>query len=826
MSNLYLDPQWQKIVRDLWENKARTLLVVVAIAVGVFAFGSMFAARNILLDNMQAGVLSSNQATLTYSMPPFEPSLARTVTNFPYVREVEARTTALVQVETPTGWMPLQLIATPDLARGRINRIALDEGTLSVQRREIVFERASMVFLQGMEPGSTIQIEMPDGTQQEMTIAGVAHDFSALPAVSSQQLTGYLSLDSLRAIGLSDQSNELLIVTTPEFTTQAQLEIGSKTITEMLGRYGHPISSVTITEPGKHWAADFISALVLILAVLGAMSLVLSGFLVVNTITAILSQQKRQIGMIKAVGGITTDILAIYLTMAASFGILSLFIALPVGVGLSYALTRILAGLLNIDIYNFNFPLWVLGAQSAVALIAPLAAAVVPILGGTRTTVREAISDYGITGSSGGFIDRLLLSFRSVPRPLMLSLRNTFRRRGRLALTMVTLVIAGAIFISIINTRNALLGQFDKFVKLFGYDIQISLAEPEHVSRLIREAQRIEGVERVEGWGGTSGTIVRPPGVVVGPIAPSLNDSSSARRPNNGMIEMGQRNADQGTPVSILAPPIDTQFIEPDLSEGRWFVTGDYDAIVLSTEVLRTEPYLKIGDRVTIDFGGKERELTIIGVANVIGLPIAYVPFDYVTRLNGTSGLSSLTMISSSSDDAAEQNRIAREVEERFKDIGIPVAQVSTLASLLGAAFTQIDSLIILMLVMAAMLGLVGGLGLASTMSLNVLERTREIGVMRSIGASNGSIRSIFLTEGLLIGVMSCLLGSALSVPISYILCTALGNIFFQRPLDLILKPWGFVLWTAIALSIAAVASLLPANRASSITVRESIAYE
>jgi putative ABC transport system permease protein len=111
-------------------------------------------------------------------------------------------------------------------------------------------------------------------------------------------------------------------------------------------------------------------------------------------------------------------------------------------------------------------------------------------------------------------------------------------------------------------------------------------------------------------------------------------------------------------------------------------------------------------------------------------------------------------------------------------------------------------------------------------MSLNVLERTREIGVMRSIGASNGSVRSIFLVEGLLIGIISCVLASLLSVPISYILGSALGNVFFQQPLELVLKPSSFIIWLIIALVIASFASLLPANRAAQISVRESISYE
>lgn len=825
---LYLDPQWQKVIRDLWDNKARTLLVVLAIAVGIFAFGSMFATRTILLDNLREGFKATNQATLDVHLQPFDESLTRTVEHFPNVIGVEARTTTFVQIWNGSSWVPLQLFAVPHLDAMTINRIQLEQGTLTLSRHQIVLERASFPLVKGAVLGGEVPIQLADNKQHKLQIAGVAHDFSSVPASRVPQYTGYVSLDTLREWGLKQQYDELLIVTNPVLITHAQLEGASNQLQDRLEKVGHEAASVDITEPGKHWASDFISGLVLILAVLGTMSLGLSGFLVVNTITAMLSQQKRQIGMMKAIGGVTGDILSIYMTMCAAFGVLSLLIALPIGAALSYMVAHVLADFMNFDIYSFDFPWWVILLQVVIAIIAPLAAAFIPILAGTRTTVREAISDYGIANVRRNRFNEVLFNIRGLPRPLMLSLRNTFRRTGRLILTLVTLTIAGAIFISILNTRNALLGEFDKFESLFGYDIQISLARPQNAERIVREGMRVSGVARVEGWGAANGSVVRPPGVVVH-VASLPNEEARNRQRNNSAFSStmpGRQEKDKGTAITILAPPIDTAFITPDLAEGRWFQPGDEDVVVLSTEILRTEPYLKVGDQMKVDFGDKKRDLKIIGVVNVIGIPLAYAPFDYVTRLNGTAGLSPIVMIGATSRDPAVQQTVAQKVEDHYRDVGIGVSQTATIATLLGNVISQIDFLILLMLGMAAMLGLVGGLGLASTMSLNVLERTREIGVMRSLGASNSSVRSIFLTEGILIGLISGVLASALSVPISFALSQALGSAFFQRPMGLVLKPDGFVLWLSIALIIAAVASLLPANRATQISVRESIAYE
>jgi putative ABC transport system permease protein len=825
---MIISPRWRKVTRDLWDNKARTILVVVAIAVGVFAFGGMFATHTILLDNMSRGFEATNQATLTISLQPFNESLVRTVSNFPYVQQVEARTTPQVQVWTGSSWRQIELISMPNYETMEINRITLEQGTLFPKRRELILERQSLPLVEGAEVGDTVLIELPDSTQKELEIVGVVHDFSAVPGGRFPQLTGYVSLDTLKQFGLSENYDELLIITDPELTTQAELEIAAEEITDLLERYGYAVGSVQIAEPGEHWATDFITAMILILVALGIMALALSGFLIINTITAILSQQKRQVGMMKAVGARTGDVMGIYMTMSVAFGVLSLLIALPISVVLSYVMTGALANFLNINILSFHFPTWVFVAQMGIAVVTPLFTAFFPILSGTKTTVREAVSDYGITSTKGGMINRLLATIRGLPRPIMLSLRNTFRRKGRLALTMITLTIAGAIFISILSTRNSLIDRLSQFLNIFGYDVQVTLTSPEQISRLSREALRIDGVEKVEGWGGASGTIIRPDGIVIEEnqktdIRPNRRTGQSAI---TGGVTPNQASPEEGTVITILAPPPDTTFIEPDIIEGRWLELEDYAAIVLSSETLQSEPYITVGDEIKVDFGDKQRSFIVVGIINLVGADLAYAPYSYITRLNGAAGLASVAMMETTHSDQVFQETVSRNVEDHFQDIGIGVSQTMTPADTIGVMSSQINFLIVLMLFMAGLLAVVGGLGLASTMGLNVLERTREIGVLRAVGAANGSVRGIFLTEGLIIGLLSGLLALILSIPLSYALSIALGNALFQQPFDLVLKPSSFLLWLVIALVIAAVASLLPANRATQISVRESISYE
>ena len=139
---------------------------------------------------------------------------------------------------------------------------------------------------------------------------------------------------------------------------------------------------------------------------------------------------------------------------------------------------------------------------------------------------------------------------------------------------------------------------------------------------------------------------------------------------------------------------------------------------------------------------------------------------------------------------------------------------------------TQFDILIYLMLAMTALAAIVGSIGLMGTMSINVVERSREIGVMRSIGATSAAILGIFIAEGVMIGVLSWLVAVPLSYPGARIFSDGIGKTLFQMPLDYSYSAGGVILWLVIVVVLSAFASLWPALRATQVSVREALAYE
>ncbi|MEZ4734960.1 MAG: FtsX-like permease family protein [Caldilineaceae bacterium] len=553
-----------------------------------------------------------------------------------------------------------------------------------------------------------------------------------------------------------------------------------------------------VPEPGKHEFEQFLTPMLLIFGVLGVMSLLLSCFLVVNIISAILAQQTRQIGVMKTIGARNDQIVGMYLVTMLIFSLLALLVAVPLGWLGQRANTGFMAGLMNFDILTTGIPLPVLALEVAVGVLVPLLAALYPILRGTRITVREAISEYGLGRGHFGqsWLDRLLERVRGLSRPLLISLRNTFRRKGRLLLTLTTLTLASAIFISVFSVRASLLLTLDDALSYWNYDIGVNLSRPYRADHLEREALTVPGVTAAESWGFWGSRRIRP-----------------------GEID--------GSEILIIAPQPNSQMIQPTLISGRWLLPTDENAVVVNTEVLKNEPDLAVGDTLVLDIDGRQESWTVVGIARgVLSGPFVYANYPYFAQVTRTVGRAGTLQVITAEHDAAFQEEVAKALDEHFKAIGVNINAAETTSFIRQRVITQFNVIIVILSVMALLLAVVGGLGLMGTMSINVLERRREIGVMRAIGAANRAILSIVIVEGIVIGALSWVLGVLLALPLSKALSDAVGAGFIQAALSFRFSTGGAGLWLIVILLIASVASLLPARSASRITVREVLAYE
>jgi putative ABC transport system permease protein len=436
--------------------------------------------------------------------------------------------------------------------------------------------------------------------------------------------------------------------------------------------------------------------------------------------------------------------------------------------------------------------------QVIVALVVPLLAAAWPISRSVRITVREAISDYGLGRNGRPRKSRVGKASLLLPRPVRLSLRNAFRRKLRLSLTLFTLVLGGAIFIGVFN----LWGSFDKTLQdIQGYvlaDINVSFGRYYRYDEVAPLAESIPGVSSVEGWTEYPGTLKR--------------DDEEA-----------------GTQILFVAPPSTSTLIDPIITAGRWLTTGDENAVVIGNHLLAIFPDLKVGDWLTIEIDGRETRWHIIGVYSITGNvnpPLLYTNYEYISRLIRQPGQVYSLRVLTDQHDAASQTAINDRLLKLFEKQGFQISTSQLSSEWLQSQTATTDILVYFMLVMAVLIAVVGGIGLMGTMSINVLERTREIGVMRAIGASNGNIQGIVIVEGLVVGLLSWVISILLAFPITNVLTFGVGIAILTAPMPAVYGLDGILAWLIGTLIIATVASAIPARRASNLTVRDTLAYE
>jgi putative ABC transport system permease protein len=790
-----LSPRWQKVLRDLVNNKSRTLLVVLAIAVGVFAFGGVLMTREIAINSMVSQYRDINSSSISISIPAFDEDLVRWASRQENVTGAQGRSVSRVKLLTGQKTLNLDLIAFREIEELRINRVVTEQGSFPPGRREIVIERSSLP-LTGAAIGDLITIELPDGRLKELRLVGTVKDLKAIPGAIWPQLSAYVDQETLGLLGLETRFNRLDLTAGASYRTIPELESLADSLKVSLLDMGVRVASVAVNLPDEHWAYRIMESVAIIMSGIGFFALFLSGFLVINTISALLAQQKRQVGMMKLVGGTGRQILTIYLVMIIFYGLLALFVAVPAGVGLAWFFTNQLTNFLNIDVVNFRLPPQILIAEALVAVGVPVLASLVPVLGGVHITTREALSDFGsATGKKPGRFISAVTNVRGLSRPFLLSMRNTFRARGRLILTLTTLTLAGVLFISVLTTRFALMNELDRELRMWGYQVEFYL-DGSYPEREIKSlALQEEHVTQVEGRSAASVQRVRPDGT-------------------------------KESTFTVFGIPPDSDFVNPIVVGGRWLQPGDRNQIVLTSDILRNSPDLHVGDEIKLDSGGEITRWTVAGSISMISPRLAYAPLKYLKPSIGERGEVSQLFIRTEPRDPGTQAEVAKALEKRFKDRGIRVSQWLTNDTIVTANASQFDFLITYLLIMALLAALIGGLGLASTLSLNVLERTREIGVMRSIGATNSTVSGIVVGEGLVVGVISGLLSIPISLPASYAFGALLGDILFHRPMPFLFSWQACAVWMGIAAVIAIISSLMPARRAAAMSVRETLSYE
>jgi putative ABC transport system permease protein len=793
--------RWKKVLADLWSNKTRTFLMVLTITVGVFSVGFVQSTGLIINQDMDADYLSANPSEAQLYVSGIDDDLVAAARRVPGVDNAEGRTTVSAQLVLPGAKkesIQFTVIEAPDQLQVDILKPA-DPSNASLPPlgdKEVLLDRSAQSL--PIQPGDILEVELTDGKTRQLRFAGFVHDVTGFPFHMAGTVSGFVNKKTGEWLGAPSEYTRLHLSVAENQTDYQHVENVAQAVSNRLKKADIVVYVVAIFNPGHHFAWEITQGVIFILTVMGWLTVLLSSILIVNTINALMTQHTRQIGIMKAIGGGTAQIMGMYLVLMLAFGGLAFAVSVPLGSWAATQNSMFMANYLNFDLgAPRTYPQTII-MQAIVAFVVPLLAALYPLLGNIRKPVREAISDYGISNTSK---QRPATESKRIPfltRPVLISMRNAFRRKGRLALTLSTLILAGAIFIGVFNLWASFDQVMDDVQGYFLADVNLTFTRGYRFEKVKAIALSVPGVESVEGWNYMSGQVLS-------------NDKETSNE------------------VTFIAPPSNSTLIKPMITDGRWLAPGDENAIVIGNHLLNVRPDLKVGDEIIIEINGKETPWTIIGVYRLPGNvvpPLVYTNYEYLSRIIGETGLVYDLRVITSQHDAAYQEQVATQLQAAFQANKIPVAGVQTSAIWNSQQKSQTDVLVYFILVMAMLIAFVGGLGLMGTMSVNVLERTREVGVMRSIGASNLDIQWIVIAEGLVIGLISWAVALLLSLPITFVLTYGVGMAIFQAELPTVFGVQGMIAWLIGILIIAAIASALPARRASRLTVRDTLVYE
>lgn len=798
---------WRKVWFDLWHHKGRSLLAILSIAAGVLAIGVIFG----LVDQLLVGMDRAHQAVAPSHINVILRDLVNQevvdeLLDIPGVVDIDPVNQVSVHYKTSSEekWKLGTLVMRSDYDRQTYDRVELKEGEWP-RDEKIGIERLSSQYY-AVDLGEQVIFDV-SGEERAFDINGkIRHPFVQPPPFGGQAHF-FTDAAGMALFGIPEGwYNQLLVRVEPYSRSYAQEVAGD--IRSRLGEQGFAVVVTLYQDPEKHWGRMFVEGVTVVLQLIALVSLFLSVLLVMNTLMALITQQTDQIGAIKAVGGRQVTIIKVYLAGVVVFGLLALLIALLPGVLIAYQITYSFLNLFNIDYGVFQVSQRAIVLQVLAALLAPLLAALWPVLRGSAITVREAIASYGLGADFGSNrLDRAIerAGARFLPPSYAAALGNMFRRKGRLVLTLLVLTTAGVMFLVVMSLVSSIDLTLDNEISRRGYDVRIGFAQEQPAQEVLELARTLPEVQEAETWYSRNALILR----------------------------QGERVQDSaGLGAQLIGLPESTQMYRPLIAQGRWLEPGDEQVIVINQETAAMND-IAIGDQVNLDLGNlAEQSWQVIGTYKVLydtGFVVEpiYAPIEAVYTAIQKSGVSTQVLVRTGSETLAEAKEIADKLSEVYESQQMDIDFYTTTITLQERdyASSQFKTVTSVLLNLAMLMGMVGGIGLMGSLGISVVERRREIGVLRAIGARSRSILGIFVMEGVFQGILSWLVAVPVAFLVGQPVAQLLGQTMLEVDLDYAFNSQAVAAWLVVSLVLSILFSILPARSATRVSVRESLAY-
>lgn len=798
-----MSPRLKKLWRDLQSARGRMIMMVAAIAVSIFGVGTILSAYTILTREISRNYMGTNPAAAFIEVDRIDDALLEFTAAQTGVTEVEPTSWIMARYELKKGeWRPLLLFVIPDFNGMKMNTFKPESGEWPPADRTMLVERAALP-LTGSTVGDSLTVQTPDGEQQLVRVSGTVHDPGLAPAWQEQIVYGYISPETMNWLGEGSTLHILKV----GFDDPTAIDASTAALATAIKGQGYAVDEIRIPPMNIHPHQSQMNSILFMLLVFSLMALVLSAILMATMVNGLLAQQIRQIGIMKAIGARSPQIAGLYLLLILLVGLFSVALGMLPGVYAGRAFAAVVAELLNFNIVSNAVPAWVFVVELLLGTFVPLIMALGPILQTSRVTVHETLNDYGTSRRVFGErrLDAWLGKIRGLDNTLLLSIRNTFRRRSRLFLTLGLLASAGAMFITGLNTRLGWETYMANAAEARRYDLEIRFNQPQPVETVKTLITSVGGVDRVESWSIIPAAMARADGLDIVRTYPDGGHGS----------------------LSLREAPAGTRMIQTPMISGTWLDEVQPNAVVLNQMAAAFYPNAKIGDEIQVMVNGRTANLRLTGVVKQILTPAAaYVNSETIVSTTGLpAGYTTAVRVVTAGQSPADISAVTGRIESVLAGAGIRMKVLISENMLDSASSGHILIFIYALVLISLVMAVVGTLGLTSSMSTSVIERTRELGIMRAIGARSRIILKNIIGEGVFIGLLSWVLAVPLSIPLTRLVGYLIGSMSFRASLPLTISPEAIAIWFAVIVVGSIGASAYPARQASQLTVRETLSY-
>lgn len=789
----------KKSYRDLSKRKTRTILTILTIALGVAGI-SMFAVIPLMDRAVEEEIQETNMYNVQLEVNDVILSQddMNNIQDISNVESFEPRCIYFTKFYVGERRNDVILIGLNNFNDQNVDIITRNSGT-DPGLLQVLTESGNIrndVFTEGK--GNSIRIIDHDGIEVSMEITGEGRCLAYSGLTNMGVAVFYTSLESVQTIGNLSGYNVLSFKfeeTSGDDTERTIEDIRDYLVTNtsVIAFAEYP----EIREEGNWPGKEILSTIMTIFYSITVVALFCSIFLISNTMHTIISEQKNEIASMKAIGATRAQVFRSYLRTSGLLGLIGASLGAIIGAAITLTFINFLGGTLGVS-PGFMVHIPTILVSIIVGLSVTILASFPALLSTLRVTIREAMDSHGIATKFGSSsIDRALKRTGWFPRTVQLGFRNAGRQKRRSISTIIQVSIAVGVMLGMMAFGFSLDKAVSKEYDNWGHDIKVQGLETtgkpfsEDLGSVI---EGIDGVNEVEAY-----------------------------------IQSGVQYKDVEFIAFGLHYDTITILHEKIIVEGRWFTANDEierARVFVISEAISKRAGIGYGDVVPLMTATGEYEFTVVGISSSLmynGMS-TFFPFETMRDILKKGDIVTGFYLTTENSTHEEIDVVSTLVEDSLLELGYS-AYTEVWYVLERANNMQNQMIANVVYIVGSIVVLITLIGLMSTLTMNILERTKEVGMLRCIGAVAKDIRRIFGSEGMLM----VFLGWALGIPVGYLIGRLVWKAFvgvmdvdppFFYPVI------NIFLVLVITLLIAIIVIQFPLRRATKLKPGDAIRYQ